>query len=132
MCSEGSARVLELAALGAEFTRDAAGALSLTREGGHSHRRIVHAADLTGREIERALLAAATASSNIQFFEHFSAVDLITSEVRSLVPAAVASHAVCHPPMARAHLQHDRLWLGGLASWRRPSALGVLAGEVEV
>ena len=80
--------MLELVQLGAEFTRDAAGALSLTREGGHSHRRIVHAADVTGREIERALLAAAAASSNIQLFEHFSAVDLITSEVRRLAHCA--------------------------------------------
>ncbi len=81
VCSEGPARVLELVEMGAQFTRNAAGELALTREGGHSHRRIVHAADVTGREIERTLLAAANANSNIHFFEHFSAVDLITSEV---------------------------------------------------
>ena len=72
---------MELVRLGAKFTRAPGGELALTREGGHSARRIVHAADVTGREIERALLAAATANSNIHFFEHFSAVDLITSEV---------------------------------------------------
>ena len=59
VCREGPAAVLELAQLGAEFTCNKDGSLHLTREGGHSNRRIVHAADVTGREIERALLAAA-------------------------------------------------------------------------
>jgi hypothetical protein len=81
VCREGPARVLELAALGAEFTRTQAGALHLTREGGHSARRIVHAADVTGREIERALLAAAAAHPNIAFYEHHAAVDLVLDEV---------------------------------------------------
>lgn len=79
---------MELVRLGANFTRAPGGELALTREGGHSARRIVHAADVTGREIERALLAASTANCNIHFFEHFSAVDLITSEVRII--------ALCH------------------------------------
>ena len=83
VCREGAQRVLELVALGAEFTRGADGGLHLTREGGHTHRRIVHAADVTGREIERALVAAATAHPNISFFEHHLAVDLVTDEVDS-------------------------------------------------
>lgn len=83
VCREGAQRVLELVALGAEFTRGADGELHLTREGGHTHRRIVHAADVTGREIERALVAAAAAHPNISFFEHHLAVDLITDEVSS-------------------------------------------------
>ena len=70
MCREGPARVLELVALGAEFTRNADGSLHLTREGGHSGRRIVHAADLTGAEVERALLGAARGHPNVTFFEH--------------------------------------------------------------
>lgn len=48
VCREGPARVLELVKFGAEFTRNKDGSLHLTREGGHSNRRIVHAADLTG------------------------------------------------------------------------------------
>ena len=61
MCREGPARVLELVQLGADFTRNEDGTLHLTKEGGHSKRRIVHAADLTGREIERTLLQVGVA-----------------------------------------------------------------------
>lgn len=81
VCHEGPARVLELVKLGADFTRNGDGSLHLTREGGHSNRRIVHAADLTGREIERALLAAARAHPNVTFYEHHLAVDMVTEEV---------------------------------------------------
>ena len=95
MCSEGPGRVLELAELGADFTRRADGQLSLHREGGHSHRRIVHAADVTGREIERALLEAASANCNIKFFEHHSALDLVMSEVRQ-PPCHLVLPAISH------------------------------------
>ena len=81
VCREGPSAVLELAELGARFTHGKGGALHLTREGGHSARRIVHAADATGREIERALLDAARARSNISFFEHHLATDLVLAEV---------------------------------------------------
>lgn len=50
VCREGPARVLELVKLGADFTRNNDGTLHLTREGGHTNRRIVHAADLTGKQ----------------------------------------------------------------------------------
>ena len=91
--------MLELAELGAEFTQRADGQLSLHREGGHSHRRIVHAADVTGREIERALLEAASANTNIKFFEHHSALDLVMSEVCQ--PPAVMLRS---PPSATQYL----------------------------
>lgn len=73
---EGPVRVRELIDRGARFTREA-GALSLGREGGHSRRRIVRADDLTGREIERALLAAVADSSNITILEDHAASELI-------------------------------------------------------
>lgn len=82
--------------MGAHFTRGADGELALTREGGHSHRRIVHAADVTGLEIERTLLEAATANSNVKIFEHYSALDLVTSDVRRAVQITLptpATHA---------------------------------------
>jgi L-aspartate oxidase len=77
---EGPERVRELIALGAEFTRnvDNPAEYSLHREGGHSHRRILHAADLTGAEVVRALVAAVRAEPRIEVLEHHIAVDLIT------------------------------------------------------
>lgn len=74
---EGPARVRELMDWGVQFTHAGAD-LSLGREGGHSRRRIVHAADLTGREIERALLAALEAHENVELLEDCIAVDLLS------------------------------------------------------
>jgi L-aspartate oxidase len=54
--------------------------LDLHLEGGHSARRIVHAADMTGREIERALVEAASKKPNVRMLEEHMAVDLITLE----------------------------------------------------
>ncbi|MCY1698006.1 L-aspartate oxidase [Lelliottia sp. SL45] len=52
----------------------------LTREGGHSHRRILHAADATGKEVETTLVAQARNHPNIQVLERSNAVDLIISD----------------------------------------------------
>ncbi|MES9968844.1 MAG: L-aspartate oxidase [Candidatus Thiodiazotropha sp.] len=69
---------------GVNFTRDDTSASSsgyhLTREGGHSHRRVIHAADATGKEVETTLQDQVLAQPNIDLFEHHIAVDLITSE----------------------------------------------------
>lgn len=85
LVKEGPDRVRELIDLGVRFTasRDASSPLPLDlgREGGHSARRIVHAADLTGREIERALVAHVKANYNIRLFEHDHAIDLIAADV---------------------------------------------------
>jgi L-aspartate oxidase len=74
---EGPERIRELVALGAQFDRNAVGEFDLTREGGHSKRRIVHAGDITGREVERALLSACDETKNVQFFQNSTAIDLI-------------------------------------------------------
>src|SRR5215472_13625660 len=66
---EGPDRLRQLVALGGEF--------DLTREGGHSKRRIVHAGDITGREVERALLHACDETKNVVFFQNTTAIDLI-------------------------------------------------------
>jgi len=68
---------------GVKFTRDDEGrdpgAYHLTREGGHSHRRVVHAADATGREIETTLEQLVRRRKNITLLERHIAVDLITA-----------------------------------------------------
>jgi L-aspartate oxidase len=80
---EGPARVQALRDLGARFDlAEGAGNgdpdLDLHLEGGHSARRVAHAADTTGREIERALLEAVKRSPRIRILEDHCAVDLIT------------------------------------------------------
>lgn len=67
----------ELLALGVPFTRRNGG-FDLGREGGHSHNRIVHARDATGRAIEDTLLGALAARSSVRIVEHAVAVELIT------------------------------------------------------
>ncbi len=66
---------------GVPFTADPQGpkGLHLTREGGHSHRRIAHAADATGKAIHEVLLDKARAHPNIQLLERWMALDLITN-----------------------------------------------------
>src|SRR5450755_3467866 len=83
---EGPARIAELMELGMKFSERENPAssggreLDLGKEGGHSKRRILHAKDVTGREIERALLAAIAAQPNVKIFEDHVAIDLITSQ----------------------------------------------------
>jgi len=67
---------------GVSFTRTSNkkdGALHLTREGGHSKRRVIHAADTTGQAIENSLIERAVSHENITLFEDHIAIDLITS-----------------------------------------------------
>ncbi len=83
---EGPARIHELIELGMKFSEsenradDGSRELDLGREGGHSRRRILHAKDMTGHEIESALLDAISKQPNISIFENHLAIDLITSQ----------------------------------------------------
>jgi L-aspartate oxidase len=91
---EGPHRVGELMAWGAAFTRSQ-GQLSLGREGGHSRRRIVHADDLTGREIERALLQAVADHPGIETCEDHLGLDLLVGErngMRACAGAIIFDH----------------------------------------
>ncbi len=76
---DGPARVQELIDWGVEFTRGDRDEFDLGREGGHSHRRILHARDMTGHAIQKALLARIQENPNIHTFENHFGVDVITS-----------------------------------------------------
>ena len=71
------AAIERLAELGVPFTA-AEGSLHLTREGGHSHRRIVHVDDATGWAVQQALEKAAAAHPNITLVPDMAAIDLVT------------------------------------------------------
>jgi len=83
LVKEGPQGVKELIDWGVRFTCDKEHPerLSLGREGGHSRRRIVRADDLTGREVERALLEELKSKTNIKVLENHLAVDLITKRI---------------------------------------------------
>jgi L-aspartate oxidase len=72
------AAIERLAALGVPFNKGAEAGWHLTREGGHSHRRIVHVADATGWAVQQALEAAAAEHPNIELIPDRVAVDLVT------------------------------------------------------
>jgi L-aspartate oxidase len=75
---EGPDAIRWLVENGTTFSKSDGGGLDLGREGGHSERRVAHAGDITGREIERALLEAAQKHPNIRLLEWHMGVDLIT------------------------------------------------------
>jgi L-aspartate oxidase len=75
---EGPERIKEIIAYGASFDKDASGDYSLGKEGGHSENRILHHKDVTGQEMERALLSALAALNNIQLLNHCFVIDIIT------------------------------------------------------
>lgn len=79
LAAEAPGAIRELIRLGAMFDPDASGEMALTMEGGHSHRRIVHAGgDQSGAEVQRTLDAAALAAG-VEVLEHAFALDLVTA-----------------------------------------------------
>lgn len=76
---EGPKRLEELLVWGANFDLDAGGEFNLGKEGGHSEYRVVHHKDITGYEIERALLKRAHQLSNISILPHYFVIDLVTN-----------------------------------------------------
>src|SRR5712671_4652848 len=91
---EGPDRIRELIALGTNFSRRPGGEdaeYDLGLEGGHSHRRILHASDATGQEIIRALIAAVRQQPNIRILEKHLGIDLLTSAK----PSGAAAQSEC-------------------------------------
>ncbi|MCG2773618.1 MAG: L-aspartate oxidase [Desulfobacterales bacterium] len=89
---QGPARIRELIDLGAHFDIGTDNGYDLGREGGHSHRRVIHAQDMTGAEVERILAEQVLAHPNIQVFEHHMGVDLVTRQ-RLVRRGAVVANA---------------------------------------
>lgn len=91
---EGPKLINELMTLGVEFSKNR-GKLDLGKEGGHSRSRIVHAKDLTGKEVEHALLHNVSINKNIRLFEHHTAVELITEHHLNKKTAFNGKHVNC-------------------------------------
>jgi L-aspartate oxidase len=75
---EGPERIREMIEWGARFDKDEEGEFKRGREGGHSEFRILHHKDITGREMERALLQTVASQKNIEIIKHCFVVDIIT------------------------------------------------------
>lgn len=75
---EGVERIREIIEWGAQFDKDKDGDYSLGKEGGHSEFRILHHKDVTGKEMERALLEAIRRRKNITLLSHCFVLDIIT------------------------------------------------------
>ncbi|HMU44717.1 MAG TPA: L-aspartate oxidase [Chitinophagaceae bacterium] len=75
---EGPERVDEIIEMGAQFDKEKDGDYKRGKEGGHSESRILHYKDVTGKEMERALLEAVDKQKNIEFIKHCFVVDLLT------------------------------------------------------
>ncbi len=84
LVGDGPTYVRQLIEWGAEFDRDAAGALDLAREGAHSVRRVLHAQDVTGREMARALAARLQDEPALQVVDHATVVQAIAGDGRIL------------------------------------------------
>ena len=94
---QGPACIDWLESLGVAFTREPAGPDSpyhLTREGGHAHRRVIHADDATGRAVESRLLERAHAEPNIDLQAHRNAIDLISDAAGEGRRRCVGAHVL--------------------------------------
>lgn len=77
---EGPERIKEMAQWGADFDKSDSDCYDLGREGGHTENRVLHHKDVTGAEIERALLKAIEKQPNVQMYNYHYAIDLITDQ----------------------------------------------------
>ncbi|MBF0099739.1 MAG: L-aspartate oxidase [Desulfobacterales bacterium] len=94
---EGPSRIHELIELGVEFNlqeeqNSLKAELDLGQEGGHSRKRIVHAKDMTGKEVETVLVKQVSMHKNITILEHHLAIDLITLSTRMKRGMVITDH----------------------------------------
>lgn len=93
--AEGTERVCELIELGANFDKNKEGSYDLAKEGGHSEHRILHYKDITGYEIERALIAQIRKHKNITVLDHHYAIDIITQHHLGEVVTSHSANIQC-------------------------------------
>jgi L-aspartate oxidase len=93
---EGVDRIQELIEWGAQFDKESDGDYKLGREGGHSEFRILHHKDVTGKEMERALLEAVQSYSNIEIVKHCFVVDLLTQHHLGYLVTKSTPHVECY------------------------------------
>lgn len=93
---EGPERIREIIGYGAQFDKDDAGNYSLGMEGGHSEHRILHHKDVTGKEIERALLDTLNAMANIELVNHCFVVDLVTQHHMGFLVTKSTQNIICY------------------------------------
>lgn len=94
--NEGRIRVDELIEWGARFDKDKEGKYKLGKEGGHSENRVLHYKDITGWEIERALLATIETMPNITIETHHFVIDLITQHHLGQNVTRVTPNITCY------------------------------------
>ena len=93
---EGPDRMREIIEWGTEFDKESDGDYKLGKEGGHSENRILHYKDVTGKEIERALLAKAHACSNITIIDYCFVIDLITQHHQGMLVTKSTPQIECY------------------------------------
>ena len=93
---EGPERVKELIEWGALFDKDDEGDYKRGKEGGHSAFRILHHKDITGKEMERALLDAVSKKKNIEFIKHCFVVDIITQHHLGYLVSKATADVECY------------------------------------
>ena len=94
MVQEGPERIKDLINIGTHFSKKE-GSLDLALEGGHSRPRIVHAEDLTGKEIESALVTKVNSIKNIKVIENTIAIDLITEHNVKQLKSSTLKNRTC-------------------------------------
>lgn len=94
--SESTERIRELIEWGTKFDKTISGKYDLAKEGGHSEYRVLHHKDNTGKEIMRALLEKASSHPNIEIFEKYFAVDLITQHHLGQIVTKRTSNITCY------------------------------------
>ena len=93
---EGPERIKEIINYGAQFDKTESGEYALGMEGGHSEHRILHHKDVTGKEMERALLSQLKEHSNIELINHCFVVDIITQHHLGFLVTKSTTDITCY------------------------------------